>query len=291
MRLIGHLKNEAFARTFADYLASRDIRNLVESDAEGWAVWIYSEDQIESGQEALAAYLQDPANAKYQLAAKAAAVLERRQRREEEAAAKRVHTRDQIWSRSGRAPLTLGLIGVCVAVAFWDGLKPTTRNVYWLWFSASGWGIMEDLRAGQVWRLLTPIFIHFDPMHIIFNMFWLYDLGTQIELRQGTAKLALMVVVLGVGSNFGQYLVSGPDFGGMSGVVYALLGYIWMRSRCDPSSGLMLSPVTIWMMLVWFFLCLFHVIPNVANGAHAAGLVLGMLWGAAPMAGKIFHSS
>ncbi len=293
MRLIGHLKNEAFARTFADYLASLDIRNLVEPDAEGWAVWIYSEDQIESGQKALAAYLQDPTDAKYQLAAKAAALLQRRQQRQEEAAARRLHTRDHIWSRSGRAPVTLALIGVCVAVALLDGLNPTSRNVYWLWFSASGGGVMEDLRAGQVWRLLTPIFIHFNLMHIFFNMLWLHDLGGQIETRQGTAKLALMVVLLGIGSNIGQYFWAGPGqlFGGMSGVVYALLGYIWMRSRCDPSSGLALSSATVWMMLVWFFLCLFHIIPDVANGAHGAGLVLGMLWGAAPLAGKIFHSS
>jgi GlpG protein len=292
MRLIGHLKNEATARSFADYLASVDIRNLVESDGEGWAVWIYSEDQIEPGQRALAAFLQNPADAKYQLAPKVAAVLERRRRREEEEAAKRVHTRDRIWPQSGRAPLTLGLIGVCVAVAMLNGLNPTYRNVYWLWFTEGGRRIMEELRAGQVWRLLTPIFIHFGPMHLFFNLLWLWDLGGQIERRQGTAKLALLVVVLGVGSNFGQYLWAGPGplFGGMSGVVYALLGYIWMRSRCDPASGLMLSPATVLMMLVWFFLCLFNIIPNVANGAHGAGLVLGMLWGAAPMGRRLFHS-
>jgi GlpG protein len=291
MRLIGHLKNEATARTFADYLASVDIRNLVESDSEGWAVWIYSEDQIESGQKALAAYLQDPADAKYELAAKAGAVLERRRRREEGKAAKRIRTREQIWPQSGREPLTLGLIGISVAVGLLSGLNPTYRNVYWLWFSEIGRGVTEELRAGQVWRLLTPIFIHFGLMHLFFNLLWLHDLGGQIERREGTAKLALMVVVLGIGSNFGQYLWAGPFFGGMSGVVYALLGYIWMRSRCDPASGLMLSSATVLMMLVWFFLCLFNVIPNVANGAHAAGLVLGMLWGAAPMGRRLFGSS
>jgi GlpG protein len=294
MRLIGHLKNEATARRFADYLASLDIRSLIETDAEGWAVWIYSEDQIESGQQALAAYQLNPADAKYQLATQAAAVSERRQRREEQEAAKRIHTSGQIWSQSGRAPLTLGLIGVCVAVALLDGLKPTLRNMHWLWFSENGGGVsgvVEDLRAGQVWRWLTPIFIHFGLMHLFFNMLWLRDLGGQIEMRQGTAKLALMVVVLGVGSNFAQYFWGGPLFGGMSGVVYGLFGYVWMRGRCDPWAGLMLSPGTVWMMLVWFFLCLFDIIPDVANGAHGAGLVLGVLWGAAPKARNLFRSS
>jgi GlpG protein len=186
--------------------------------------------------------------------------------------------------------LTLVLIGVSVAVALLDGLNPTMRNVHWLWFSEPGTGIMTELRAGQVWRLLTPIFIHFGAMHLIFNMFWLRDLGGQIETRQGTARLALIVVMLAIGSNFGQYFWEGPIFGGMSGVVYGLLGYIWIRGRCDPSSGLILSSTTVWMMLVWFFLCVANVIPNVANGAHAAGLILGMLWGAAPMAGKFLRS-
>ena len=40
MRLIGHLKNEASANTLADYLVSVDIRNQVEPDAEGWAIFV-----------------------------------------------------------------------------------------------------------------------------------------------------------------------------------------------------------------------------------------------------------
>ena len=43
------------------------------------------------------------------------------------------------------------------------------------------------------------------------------------------------------------------------------------------------------MMLAWFFLCLFGVIGNVANVTHTVGLVLGLLWGAAPMARRFFQ--
>jgi GlpG protein len=69
----------------------------------------------------------------------------------------------------------------------------------------------------------------------------------------------------------------------MSGVLYGLFGYIWLRSQCDPNSGLGLSSATVAMMIVWFFLCLFGVIGNVANGTHVVGFILGMAWGAAPM--------
>jgi GlpG protein len=289
MRLIGHLKNEASAKTFSGFLVSRDIRNLVEPDAEGWAVWIHSEDQIEAGQQALAAYLQNPGNPQYQNASQAADTIERQQRREETKAAKRIHGRDRIWARSGLAPLTLSLIGISVAVTFAVGLDPSFHDIRWLSISYRGMGFLPEVRAGQVWRLITPIFIHFGPLHLLFNMLWLRDLGAMIEIRQGMLKLALLVVVLGVASNLGQYAIGGPYFGGMSGVLYGLFGYIWLRGHCDPASGLALSSTIVWMMMIWFFLCLFGIIENVANGTHVVGLVLGVLWGAAPMARKLFR--
>ena len=66
---------------------------------------------------------------------------------------------------------------------------------------------------------------------------------------------------------------------GMSGVVYGLLGYAWMKGRFDPGSGLLLHPQTVAMMLIWFFLCLTGLMGNIANTAHAVGLVLGIAWG------------
>ncbi|MGA2747591.1 MAG: rhomboid family intramembrane serine protease [Verrucomicrobiota bacterium] len=289
MRLIGHLKNEDAARTFADYLASLDVRSLVEADAEGYAVWVYSEDQIEASHQALAAFLKNPNDAKFHDATRNAAALEQRRRREEAAAAARIHTRERIFTQSGRAPLTIVLIGVCVMLALVGGLPPAAPVLRWLLISNWPIGFLPEVRAGQLWRLVTPIFIHFSLMHIFFNAWMLYDLGRLVETRQGTKRLALLVLVLGVGSNLGQYIIAGPGFGGMSGVLYGLIGYAWLRGHCDPSSGLELAPMTLGVMLVWFFLCLFQVIPNVANGTHAVGLVMGMIWGAAPMATKLFR--
>ncbi len=141
--------------------------------------------------------------------------------------------------------------------------------------------MLPEVRQGEIWRLFTPVLLHFTVMHILFNMLWLQDLGSMIEGRQGTGHLLVLVVVLAVLSNFAQYLVSGPRFGGMSGVVYGLLGYIWIRGKFDPGSGLFLDPTTVVMMLVWFVLCFTPLlgIGPIANAAHAAGLVLGMAWG------------
>ena len=82
-------------------------------------------------------------------------------------------------------------------------------------------------------------------------------------------------------SNVLQFYVEGsPLFGGMSGVVYGLLGYIWLRGKFDPGSGLYLHSSTVTMMIIWFFICLSGLLPfNVANTAHGVGLAMGMAWG------------
>jgi GlpG protein len=297
MRLIGHLRNEDAARTFSRFLVSRDIRNQVEADTDGWAVWIHSEDQIEAGQRALEAYVRNPNDRVYMEASAAAEAIEKRERRDAAKAAKRIRNSDQIWTRSGLAPFTLTLIGISVIVTLAIGLDPHFPDFHWLAISELHFFYTRNLpevRDGQVWRLITPIFVHFGPLHLLFNMLWLRDLGTMIEVRQGARKLSLLVAIIGIASNLGQYWLPpdlggvGPNFGGMSGVLYGLFGYIWMRGKCDPGSGLGLHPTTVLMMIAWFFLCLFGLLGDVANGTHAVGLILGMAWGAAPMAKRLF---
>ena len=110
-------------------------------------------------------------------------------------------------------------------------------------------------------------------------MLWLRDLGSMIEGRQSSWRLAILVLVIAACSNLAQFWFGGPVFGGMSGVVYGLLGYIWMRGKFDPGSGLYLHPSTVGMMIIWFFACFTPIVPHVANAAHAAGLVMGIAWG------------
>jgi GlpG protein len=139
---------------------------------------------------------------------------------------------------------------------------------------------LTEIFQGEVWRLFTPVLVHGSWLHLLLNMMWMLDLGSMIEGRQGTGRVGLLVVVIAVMSNLGQYFLTGsPLFYGMSGVVYGLLGYVWMKGKFDPGSGLFLHPHTVAMMLIWFVLCMTPWIPRIANGAHAVGLGLGVLWG------------
>jgi len=148
-----------------------------------------------------------------------------------------------------------------------------------LYFSASLGKAFPEIRAGQVWRVVTPIFLHGGLLHLLFNMIWLYQLGGQIEAQESSRYVAVMMLVFASICNTAQYIVSGPLFVGMSGVVYGLLGYIWMMTRFQVGMRYMLSEQTVMFMLLWLGLCLVGIIPHVANTEHVVGLLLGVAWG------------
>jgi GlpG protein len=288
MRLIGHLAEEKAARTFADYLYVQKVQSHIEFEkADGWGIWINDEDKLEEAAQLLTAFRANSADPKYRAEAKSAAELRAEAEKDEAKWRKKLSDRRHLLQPLrdyGFGPLTLGLMAISIVVFFLSKFGNDPRRVIGLFiteFNAHGplGRVLPEVMHGQVWRLVTPIFVHFDPLHILFNMLWLRDLGSMIEGRQSSWQLALLVGVIAAGSNLGQFLIAGPVFGGMSGVVYGLLGYIWMRGKFDPGSGLYVHPSTVTMMIIWFFACFTPLIPHVANGAHAVGLVMGIAWG------------
>ena len=63
----------------------------------------------------------------------------------------------------------------------------------------------DPILHGEVWRLVTPIFMHGNILHIFFNMWWLSAFGTMIEVRRGTLRLAGLVLIAAIISNIGQH--------------------------------------------------------------------------------------
>jgi GlpG protein len=175
--------------------------------------------------------------------------------------------------------ISLALIITSVAVYLLSGMGKNAEIVSAFLISEKANGSLSEISSGQVWRIITPIFLHFGALHIIFNMLWLHELGGQIEKRKGAGFISLFILVTAIVSNLTQFKFGGPMFGGMSGVVYGLLGYIWVKSRFDPGDGLYINQNTALFMLAWFFLCFANIFPGVANWAHAGGLVTGAVWG------------
>ena len=291
MRLIGHLANESSARTFGDYLFVQGIENRVEHQPEeGWGIWVNDEDQLGGAARLLTEFQSNPADPKYQAQAKNAGALRAEREKDEAAWRKKLRDRRHMFrplTGYGFGPLTLVLIVASVVVFFLsgfgrnlEGVMPLFITNFWENGRLIPWSrTLTEIQHGQVWRLFTPIFIHFDVLHIFFNMLWLRDLGSMIEGRQSTWHLGLLVVAIAACSNLAEFFLGHtPAFGGMSGVVYGLFGYIWLRGKFDPASGLFLHPSTVIMMIVWFFICLTGYLP-VANIIHAVGLAMGLAWG------------
>lgn len=177
-------------------------------------------------------------------------------------------------------PLTVALIGVSVVFAVVSGLGRSLNVLVPFFIATPGSHGLADVQSGQVWRLLTPIFIHFGVLHLLFNMLWLWDLGGLLERRRGTFFFGGFILLVGVASNLAQYLVTAsPFFGGMSGVVYGLLGYIWMQGKYNPRFGYELHQQIVAMMLIWYVLCWTGLLGPIANWAHTAGLAIGVAWG------------
>lgn len=138
---------------------------------------------------------------------------------------------------------------------------------------------------GQYYRLLSPIFLHFGLLHLVFNCLWLSLLGARIESTQGSFHFFALIVVTGICSNMAQYYWTGSIyFGGLSGVIYALLGYIWIKNKIAPNRSIPLPRGLMGFMLGWLVLCMTGILEitvgiAVANAAHLSGLVAGLLIG------------
>ena len=188
----------------------------------------------------------------------------------------------------GRFPVLIGLIVVAMVVYPFsapvaDGQLTTVAS--WLTIvdlqGTSAPDVSSLFRGAELWRLITPIFLHFSVVHLLFNVAVMTDFGRRIELGRGSLWFALLVLIIAVLSNVGQFMAGGnPLFGGLSGVAYGLLGFVLVSQRRFPEE-------VAWQMHPGFAfsLVLFLVIFStgitepfglyVANGAHWVGLISG----------------
>jgi GlpG protein len=308
MRQIATLPDGDQAQKLADYLLTLRINTRLDHQPDGgWALWVCDEDQVPRAREELAAFLRSPNDPRYAAAPQTAnALREEEDRLEEEYQQRQADIRDKMTNPAHRGRrVTAILIVASIAVTFLTDFgqkEEMTARFTIITYTVQGDQIFfspflsKQLATGEVWRLVTPIFLHYDQMHLLFNMIWLATFGSRIELSRGPWKLLGLVLLIAVLSNlaefyFGSLMQSGtwwtipklnPQFGGMSGVVYGLFGYIWMKSRYQPEVGLSIDPTTVVILMGWLVLCMTPAMSHVANVAHTVGLLVGVAVGIAP---------
>ncbi|MDE1315263.1 rhomboid family intramembrane serine protease GlpG [Vibrio aestuarianus] len=266
LRLIT-LNNPRMAQAFIDYMASRHIEIQMMPEGSGqFALWLLDDQyQVETEAE-LTQFLQNPNNKKYQ-----AASWDVAETRNNHFQYRSPSMFAMVKAKAG--PLTLGVMSLCLVIFTLQQFGLANEV-----FSALHFPAITG-QQWQIWRWFSHALLHFSVLHIVFNLLWWWQLGGDIEKKVGSFKLGQLFLVSAALSGAAQYWVEGANFGGLSGVVYALVGYLWMLGWKAPNVGLQMPKPLIGFMLVWLVLGFVQPFMAIANSAHLAGLVAGVFLG------------
>lgn len=131
------------------------------------------------------------------------------------------------------------------------------------------------------YKLLTPTFVHFSFIHITFNLVMFEAMARPIERTFGKVKFFSLFISVALLSNVVQYCFMtdmNGYFGGLSGVVYGVIGYSGVLSRRkDLPPSFNIPPGLLTVSVIFIFISFF--MGGIANLCHIGGLVVGMLWG------------
>ncbi len=291
MRPIGQLEAEEAAQRFLDYLFVRDMVAQMEPDKNGgFAIWVADEDRVDEAKALLSRFRSMPDAEEFHQAADAAKARRRGEAQEAREAAHKLNRPRAFPWHMGRGGATMVLMALCIVVALLTRLGAERDWTRWLLISnlplldpARFWRSLAEISQGQVWRLFSPVLLHFSLWHLLFNLLWMQDLGTVLEGKIGTWRFAGVVALVALVSNLAQYVAGGAGFGGLSGVVYGIFGYLWTRGRRELRFGVFIAPLTSSLLLVFLALGVFGLLGSTANAAHFSGLLVGagLGWGAA----------
>lgn len=308
MRQIGTLDSAQEANRFTAYLIVERIRAMVEQEGEKFAIWIREENDLSRAKDEFSAFVANPGDPRYQNKEREAEALLRAERDGRIRSQKNIV---QVQQKSpgapiavGRAPLCLALLGISVVVTLmhFSGREHLSdgKSASWNLFFTDYAGFQEFIRAGEnlelkarasfsaiargeVWRLVTPIFIHMTWVHLIFNVWSLLILGSRLENRFGAMRLSLWMLSIAVFSNVAQALIDSPLAGGLSGVLYGVFGIALVLTNRSGGKLRLVTREESVIYMIWFVLCIVMSSDlmgeeqrmRVGNVAHGAGLLFG----------------
>ncbi|ENM5936113.1 rhomboid family intramembrane serine protease GlpG [Vibrio mimicus] len=265
MQLLTTLNNPRAAQAFIDYMAAHQIDIQMMPDASGqFSLWVLHDQHVDVAQAELQAFLQNPYDQKYQAASWDVADQKRPQFH---------YASPNLLSliKAKAGAFTLFIMALCIAIFALQTFGAGDAIFNALHFPA------QASQQWQIWRWVSHALLHFSVMHIAFNLLWWWQFGGDIEQRLGSLKLIKLFIVSAIISGAGQYWVEGANFGGLSGVVYALAGYLWVLGQRAPQLGLSIPRSLMGFMLIWLVLGFVQPFMAIANTAHLAGLISGVV--------------
>lgn len=168
-------------------------------------------------------------------------------------------------------PLTMVLIVIC-SVIFLSSMYFEDSDL--------GYYSAESIWDGAYWAYITSCFVHYDLIHAVFNVYWLFMLGQVLEQEIGPKKMLFITLLACVVTSGFEFLFSEDTGIGFSGVLYCFLGFMWASRNQHPSFRAFLTKELWTTFLVWLVLCWVLTLTDVwsvGNAAHISGLLLGVL--------------
>ena len=133
--------------------------------------------------------------------------------------------------------------------------------------------VLHGLAAGEWWRLVTAMFLHYGVLHLLMNMYALWILGRELEAVLGRLRFVGLYLLAGLGGNVAAYLFSAPNAAtaGASTAVFGLMAATFVILKRLNLSVQPILPVIVINVLFTF------VIANISVAGHLGGLVIGAI--------------
>lgn len=278
----GLIKDRAQALTFADYLNSKGIKAVAKPGfGSSYAIYVRNESDVSKVKIELLHFMNSPFAKAYNQASW-----------EKGRSVKREKVQGQgalgfMMGNYAWKPFTLTSIieVICIVLYLLMFIPGMDRSI----IGSLAWLTLSQItEGGQVWRIITPMFLHFGIMHIAFNLVMFEAFARNIERYLGTLKLFGLVLAMAVFSNTIQLMFASEFsvYGGMSGVVYGVIGYMGILSRRqDIPEGLRIPNGLLLVSVIFIGFGFF--LSGIANLCHVGGLAVGVLAGLIDLKGKL----
>jgi membrane associated rhomboid family serine protease len=165
-------------------------------------------------------------------------------------------------NNSDRPYVTYAIMGVAVLVYLAQLIIGSSLTGWLLYFA--------PLTFDQPWRLITSMFAHTSPVHLLFNMYSLFVLGRMLEPALGRIRFAALYFISGLGGSIAVLLIApGTPVLGASGAIFGLLGALFILARRFGGNTTQL------LIVIGLNLAVGFIVPNIAWQAHVGGIIVG----------------
>lgn len=181
---------------------------------------------------------------------------------------------------TGKRPKPWLTWGVCaISILVFGGLSSEGDSPSWDALSKWGAPPPNEIWGGAYWALLTSVFVHQALWHLAFNLYWIWIFGRFLERALGSVRWVFLFAAAAVFSSAVELAFAGTTGIGLSGVVYAFFGFLWLAQRRSPTFGRVVTRQTVIVFIAWLIGCWVATLAKiweVGNEAHLSGLVFGM---------------